>query len=93
MTNSPLPIVNVEFYGIPRQRAGAERVRACGNTLHQVLNDVLQQSPALDGCCIANGRLLPGYVANLNGQRFVSDPATRLSDGDCLLILSADAGG
>jgi hypothetical protein len=29
----------------------------------------------------------------LNGDRFVSDPRTRLGEKDCVLILSADAGG
>jgi len=38
-------------------------------------------------------RLRPSFVANLNGDQFVSDPLTRLNDGDSVLILSADAGG
>ena len=32
-------------------------------------------------------------AANLNGDRFISDPGTRLGKGDSVLILSADAGG
>ena len=36
---------------------------------------------------------IPRFVANLNGDRFVSDPATPLGEDDCVLILSADAGG
>jgi molybdopterin converting factor small subunit len=32
-------------------------------------------------------------MANLNGQRFVTDPATALKPGDAILILSTDAGG
>ena len=38
-------------------------------------------------------QLQPGYVANINGQHFVSDPETLLDDHTCLLIMSADAGG
>ena len=30
---------------------------------------------------------------SLNGERFVSDRATPLNDGDTLLLLSADVGG
>ena len=41
----------------------------------------------------SDDRLHPAFVANLNGDRFVSDPATPLGDDDCVLILSADAGG
>ena len=37
--------------------------------------------------------LHPSVSANLNGERFVSDLATALSDDDHLLILSADVGG
>ena len=39
------------------------------------------------------GRLHPSLAANLNGDRFISDPATPLGDGDRVLILSSDAGG
>ena len=38
-------------------------------------------------------RLHPSLAANLNGDRFISDPETPLGDDDCVLILSADAGG
>ena len=42
---------------------------------------------------ITEDRLHPALAANLNGDRFVSDPRTPLDEDDCLLILSADAGG
>jgi hypothetical protein len=45
------------------------------------------------GELIAGNRLHPALAANLNGDRFVRDPHTPLADNDCLLILSADAGG
>jgi molybdopterin converting factor small subunit len=38
-------------------------------------------------------RLHPSLAANLNGDRFIRDPATPLGDDDRVLILSADAGG
>jgi molybdopterin converting factor small subunit len=38
-------------------------------------------------------RLHSSLAANLNGDRFISDPATRLEDGDRVLILSSDVGG
>jgi len=37
--------------------------------------------------------LHPAFVANLNGDRFVSDPRTPLAQNDRVIILSADAGG
>ena len=50
------------------------------------------QFPSL-GELIAADRLHPSFVANLNGDRFVSDPGDAAREGDCVLILSADAGG
>ena len=38
-------------------------------------------------------RLHPSLAANLNGDRFISDPETPIGDDDRVLILSADAGG
>jgi len=42
---------------------------------------------------IQRDRLHPAFVANLNGDRFVTDPETPLRTSDSVLILSADAGG
>jgi hypothetical protein len=39
------------------------------------------------------GRLHPSLAISLNADMFISDPATRFTSGDRLLILSADAGG
>jgi molybdopterin converting factor small subunit len=85
--------ITVELFGIPRQRAGVERIEVEGARLDQVLGDLLRRFPRLGDECIAGNRLQRGFLANLNGQRFVSDPATPLAPGDALLILSADAGG
>ena len=48
--------------------------------------------PSLDEL-ITGDRLRSSFVANLNGDRFVSDPRTQLTEHDCVIILSADAGG
>ena len=42
---------------------------------------------------IAQVNDLLSKIASLNGDRFVSDPRTPLGENDCVLILSADAGG
>jgi len=49
--------------------------------------------PALDGALLAGERIHPAYRVCLNGDRFVTDPATPLAEGDVLLLLSADVGG
>lgn len=82
----------VEFLGIPRQRVGVAEVEIEAETLGEALGALAARFPKF-GELLADGRLLPSIAANLNGDVFVSDPATRLTTADRLLILSADAGG
>jgi molybdopterin converting factor small subunit len=84
--------MHVEFLGIPRERAGVSELQIEAETLGQLLGTLAQQCPAF-GELISDDRLHPSIAANLNGDAFVSDPATRLTQGDRVLILSADAGG
>jgi sulfur-carrier protein len=89
--------ITVEFYGIPRQRAGCSRQElefpSKRIELQEVLRRLTDLHPGLRDECIRDGFLVPGYTANLAGERFLSDPCYILGDGDVLLILSADAGG
>ena len=62
------------------------------DTLGQLLGTLSAAVPSFDQF-IANRQLHPSFVANLNGDRFISDPGTPLAKDDCVLILSADAGG
>jgi molybdopterin converting factor small subunit len=84
--------MHVEFLGVPRQRAGVSHLDVQANTLGQLLGTLAAQIPSLSDL-IAADRLHSSFVANLNGDRFVSDPETPLGEKDCVLILSADAGG
>lgn len=83
----------VEFYGLPRERAGLASTAACGGNLGEVLSELERRFPELAADCLASGRLRSGYAANLNGQRFITASETTLKPGDTLLIMSADAGG
>jgi molybdopterin converting factor small subunit len=88
--------IRVEFFGIARQRAGVSQIELPGPT-GQVLADVLatlaDRLPQFASCCLLDGRLDPTFSANLDGLQFVSEGTTPISDGQTLLILSADAGG
>jgi molybdopterin converting factor small subunit len=84
--------MHVEFLGVPRQRAGTSALDVQADTLGQLLGTLAAQIPALNDLIVAD-RLHASFVANLNGDRFVSDPSTPLGHADCVLILSADAGG
>ena len=82
----------VEFLGIPRERIGVSELVIEALTLGELLDGLRQRFPQF-GDLMAADRLHPAVAANLNGDRFVSDPATSFRHGDRLLILSADVGG
>jgi len=84
--------MHVEFFGIPRERAGMASYDVQAGTLGQLFKALAEQIPPL-GTLICKDRLQSALVANLNGDRFISDPETPLGENDCVLILSADAGG
>ena len=84
--------MHVEFLGVPRERAGVAELEVQAETLGQLLATLAARIPTL-GELIVIDRLHPACVANLNGDQFVSDPATPLADQDRILILSADVGG
>ena len=84
--------MRVEFLGIPRERAGIAELELEAETLGDLLTTLERRFPTLGDVVVA-GCLRSSFVANLNGDRFITDPQTRLSSRDCVLILSADAGG
>lgn len=87
--------MRVEFLGIPRQRAGVVELDIEADTLGQLLTALVARYPSLADLVSARqgDQLRPFVVANLNGDRFVTDPRTPLAETDRVLILSADAGG
>jgi len=87
-----MPVI-VELFGIPRARAGVASTSAEGDSLGEVLADLSVRFPELAATCIDGPTLRPGFTANLDGQRFLTDPETCLADGDRLLLMSLDAGG
>lgn len=84
--------MHVEFLGVPRERAGIAELDVEADNLGRLLATLAARMPGLAEL-IAVDRLHPSLAASLNGDRFISDPATPLGDDDHVLILSADAGG
>lgn len=89
--------VRVEFLGLARRRAGRpdiELVLEGGQTsLKEVLHALAQHLPALAGELWTGSELAAHWTICVDGARFVRDPATRVRDGQCLWLMSADAGG
>jgi molybdopterin converting factor small subunit len=84
--------MHVEFLGVSRERAGVAEIDVQADTLGRLLGTLATSMPGLAEL-IAVDRLHPSLAANLNGDRFISDPATPLGKDDRVLILSADVGG
>jgi molybdopterin converting factor small subunit len=84
--------MRVEFFGVSRELAGVADCQVQAATLGEALARLATDYPAL-GSLLPEGRMHPALAANVNGDRFIRDPATPLRDEDALLILSADAGG
>ena len=88
----------VEFYGIPRARAGVSQAQIFDDlasvSFGQVIEEVARQYPSFGTGCTRDGReLLDGYIASIDGDRFVHGDDVTVSSGQSVLILSADAGG
>lgn len=84
--------VTVEFYGIPRRRAGRAELTVHASTVAEALRAVERSCPTLAGLLTERG-LAPHYLLALGNQHFVTNLAQPLQPGDRLLLLSADAGG
>lgn len=85
--------MTIELYGVARIRARVHRVEIPAGTLGQAIAGLAAVCPALSGTVVIAGSIHPAFRLSLNGDRFVSDPATLLTDDDVLLLISADAGG
>ena len=83
----------VEFFGIPRHRAGCAMAHIDGETLADVLAALARSYPRLLGLQRPDGSPSPQYLVSLDGSRFLTDPQERLEPESRLLLLSADAGG
>ncbi len=86
--------IRVEFYGVPRARAGCGQVELPrGSHLGELLRELARRFPQLEGDCLRDGRPTESCIINLDGRRFVRDPATGLDGVHTVLVLSADSGG
>ena len=85
--------MHVEFFGVPRERAGVSELEVHADTLGQLLGTLAARMPSL--CRDHRARpAAPGIRGQ--SQRRPLRHATRrtpLGADDCVLILSADAGG
>ena len=85
--------ITVELYGVPRLKAGIPSVRVAASQVAEALQKLSELCPPLRDAIVTDGLVQPSLRLNLNGERFIDDHSTPLSDGDTLILMSADAGG
>lgn len=89
--------ITVEFFGIPRVRAGVQRMEMhpeCGAAkLSEILREVAQRIPGFAEACMSEDGLGEHFIASIDGERFIRDEDVLIEDQRTVLILSADAGG
>jgi molybdenum cofactor guanylyltransferase len=88
----------VELFGAVRLLAKTREVSLAlppGATLADVYSALAAKLPILLGRVISADRtdLFSGYACNINGLNFVRSPSAKVTSGDKIFILSADAGG
>jgi molybdopterin-guanine dinucleotide biosynthesis protein A len=88
----------VELFGVARLLAKIPKVSLAlpqGATLSDLFSSLAEKLPVLVGQVIQpdGKRLTGGYACNINGRDFVRDPSGKINAGDCVFIISADAGG
>src|SRR5262249_29889938 len=77
--------VVVEFFGVPRARAGRAELAVEAGTVAEALAAVEIACPGLKGLVRA-GRLAPHYLLSVNGTEFVGDMQHALRCEDRLLL-------
>ena len=88
--------VCVELFGVARMLSKTRSVSLDlkeGATLRQVFSALGDRLPVLVGRVLNSEGLINGYTCNINGLNFVRAPDAKISSGDKIFILSADAGG
>jgi len=89
--------ITVEFFGIPRVRAGLERVVVLPNRssamLSEILEHVASQLPTFADACMTNNKLDDHYLVSLDGEEFIHEGDALIEENRTIYILSADAGG
>jgi molybdopterin converting factor small subunit len=85
--------VTVEFYGVPRQRAGQAELTVEARSVGELLRAVEDRCPDLKGLLQSDGRLSPHYLLSIDGERFVASASEPIEAGTRVVLLSADPGG
>lgn len=82
----------VKLYANLRKIAETKELSVNGSTLEVVLNELVEQKPALDDVILENGQIRPHVVITVNGHNAI-DLNTIISEQDIVAIFPPIAGG
>jgi len=82
----------VKLFANLRKLAGTKELSITGSTLEAVLNELVEQKPALDGVILESGEIRPHVVITLNGHN-ANDLSMQLTKEDVIAIFPPIAGG
>ena len=88
-----MPEIQVEFFGVPRFKAGVASAQVTANTVKELFAALREQLPEFADACLNEDQLAAEYLLSINGTQFTRDSTLLLNEGDHVLILSADVGG
>lgn len=82
----------VKLYANLRKLAGTKELILTESTLGTVLNELIEQHPALDGVILENGKIRPHVVITVNGHNAI-DLNKSVTEQDFIAIFPPIAGG
>jgi len=82
----------VKLFANLRQLAGTKELSTTGSTLGTVLNELIEQYPALNGVVLENGQIRPHVVITINGHN-ATDLNAIVTEQDVIAIFPPIAGG
>ena len=82
----------VKLFANLRKLAGTKELSIPGTTIGAVMNELVSQSPALDGVLFENGNLRLHVIVTLNGHN-TSDLSVQVTEQDEIAIFPPIAGG
>jgi len=88
-----MPEIQVEFFGVPRLKAGVASTQVTAGNIAELFVALSEQLPEFAVACLCGDQLAAEYLLSINGTQFTRDSTLQLSEGDHVLILSADVGG
>ncbi|RMG37465.1 MAG: hypothetical protein D6725_08830 [Planctomycetota bacterium] len=82
-------MVRIEFLGLARVRFGQTVWECPAQNVAELIARMHSRFPQ----ALPTEQLPAHWLLCRNGREFLRSPEERLNDGDCILVLPADAGG